>query len=200
MEEREGERRVKKTRKADKPLKFLSPEETEAFFRVIPSSNKRDTAIFRLIYHRGLRASEVATLQMSDWSDETERLQVRRKKGSISAPFRVTAIEARVLRSWIRERGTAAGPLFPSRKHSPISRYQIFRLMQDYCRRANIPAERSHPHCFKHSCGTHLLERLGDITLVQDWLGHRDIKSTMVYAKVVNASRERATNQMRDWR
>jgi site-specific recombinase XerD len=51
----------------------------------------------------------------------------------------------------------------------------------------------------KHSCGTHLLEKLGDITLVQDWLGHKDIKSTMEYAKVVNPSRERAAKRLRDW-
>jgi len=51
-----------------------------------------------------------------------------------------------------------------------------------------FPADKRHPHALKHSCGTHLLEKLGDITLVQDWLGHKDIKSTMEYAKVVNPS------------
>ena len=71
--------------------------------------------------------------------------------------------------------------------------------MRGYCRRAKIPAERSHPHALKHSCGTHLLEKLGDITLVQDWLGHKVIKSTMEYAKVVNPSREKAAERLRDW-
>jgi site-specific recombinase XerD len=189
---------AQKKRKVEKPLQFLSPEETEAFFRVI--SDTRDKAVFRLIYHRGLRASEIAALQLSDWSDETERLMVRRKKGSISAPFRLTAVESRVLRAWVRIRGVAAGPLFGSRKHSALSRFQVFRLMQRYCRRANIPAERSHPHALKHTCATHLLEKLGDITLVQDWLGHKDLKSTAIYAKVVNPSREKATLQLRDWK
>jgi site-specific recombinase XerD len=186
-----------KQRQTDKPLQFLSPEEIEALFRVIAST--RDKAIFRLMYHRGLRASEIGLMQLSDWSPETERLLVRRLKGSISAPFKLTSIEARVLRAWVRVRGTAAGPMFCSRKHSPVSRRQVYRLMSGYCRRANIPPERAHPHVLKHSCATHLLEKLGDITIVQDWLGHRDIKSTMQYAKVVNPSRERATEKMRDW-
>jgi site-specific recombinase XerD len=188
---------AKKVRKPDKPLKFLSHEETAALFQVI--TRARDKAIFRLLYHRGLRASEVGRIQISDWSPETERLMVRRRKGSVSAPFRLTAIESRVLRAWIRERGTAAGPMFLSRKHSPITRQQIYTLMRDYCQRANIPAERAHPHALKHSCGTHLLEKLGDITVVQDHLGHRDIRSTMIYAKLVSPTRERAAEQLRDW-
>jgi hypothetical protein len=35
--------------------------------------------------------------------------------------------------------------------------------------------------------------------LVQDWLGHVDIKSTLEYAKVVNTARERASERLRDW-
>ena len=184
-------------RKQDAPLKYLSDDEIEALFKVIPTV--RNKALFRLIYHRGLRASEPGLLQMSDWFPETERLMVRRLKGSVSAPFRLTSIEARHLRAWIRERGSAAGPIFTSREHGPISRRQVWQLMHDYSKRAGIAIERAHPHALKHSCGTHVLEKLGDITLVQDWLGHKDIKSTAIYAKVVNPSREKAADRLRDW-
>jgi type 1 fimbriae regulatory protein FimB len=187
----------KKQRKVEKPLKFLSHEEIEALFRVITSP--RDRAMFRIIYHRGLRASEAGQIKISDWSPETERLMVRRRKGSISAPFKLTAIESRAIRAWLKIRGTAAGPMFLSRKHSGISRYQVHELMRAYCQRAKIPAERSHPHCLKHSCGTHVLEKLGDITVVQDWLGHKDIRSTRIYAQVVNSTREKAADKLRDW-
>jgi site-specific recombinase XerD len=185
-------------RKADEGLKFLTEEEVESLFRVITST--RDKALFRLIYHRGLRASEPGLLQMHDWSPDTERLTVRRKKGSVTAPFRLTSIESRALRAYLRERGSAPGPMFLSRKHSAISRDRIHEMMAEYCHKAGIPAALSHPHALKHSCGTHVLEKLGDITLVQDHLGHKDIRSTMVYAKVVNPSRERASERLRDWK
>lgn len=188
----------KKKRKRDQGIKYLTEEEIEALFAVI--KDIRDKAIFRLIYHRGLRASEPGTLLLSDWHPETERLTCRRKKGSITAPFRLTAVEANALRAWIRKRGEMPGPLFPSRKHSPISRDQVYELMKRYCARAGIAKERSHPHALKHSCGTHVLRRLKDITQVQDHLGHKDIKSTMVYARVVNPTRDQAAEALRSWK
>jgi len=176
----------------------VTEEEIEALFSVI--KDVRDRALFRLIYHRGLRASEPGLLQLHDWHPETERLTVHRLKGSITAPFRLTSIESNALRAWIRKRGTAAGPIFTSRNHKPISRDRVHELMHSYCGKAGLPAEKSHPHCLKHSCGTHVLAKLGDITLVQDHLGHADIRSTMEYARVVNPSRERAAAQLRDWK
>lgn len=192
------DRKPKKKRKLDQGIKYLTEEEIEAFFSVIKDT--RDKALFRLIYHRGLRASEPGILQLSDWHVETERLTCRRKKGSITAPFRLTAVEANALRAWIRKRGTVPGPLFPSRKHSPISRYQVHELMRRYCLKAGVAIERSHPHALKHACGTHVLRRLKDITQVQDHLGHKDIKSTMVYARVVNPTRDQAAAELRNWK
>jgi len=185
-------------RKRDEGIKYLTEEEIEAFFAVI--KDVRDKALFRIIYHRGMRASEPGSLQLHDWHAETERLTVRRLKGSITAPFRVTAVEANALRAWIRKRGTAAGPLFPSRNHSPISRDRVHELMQEYCQKAGIPPEKSHPHALKHSCGTHVLAKTGDVTVVQDHLGHADIRSTMEYAKVVNPTRDKAAALLRDWK
>jgi integrase len=40
-------------------------------------------------------------------------------------------------------------------------------------------------HACRHTCGTRLLEATGNIVLVRDWLGHADIKTTMIYAKLV---------------
>ena len=90
---------------------------------------------------------------------------MHRLKGSITAPFRLTSIESNALRAWIRKRGTAAGPIFLSRNHKPISSDRVNELMHAFSAKAGLPAEKSHPHALKHSCGTHVLAKLGDITL-----------------------------------
>ena len=76
-------------------IRYLTRGEIEAFFREIKSV--RDRAIFRLTYHRGLRASEVALLQLGDWDQREGVLLVHRLKGSKSAPYTLLPVEATAL-------------------------------------------------------------------------------------------------------
>lgn len=188
---------VTKTLRASAPIKYLTEEEIARLFIAIQSW--RDTAIFRLAYHRGLRASEIGMLQLADFSDRSGRIYIRRLKGSNAAEFRLVAAELSSLRRWISERGTWPGPLFPSRQSSGISRFRLDQLMKQYCAAARIPAEKAHMHALKHSCGTHLSAREGDITLIQDHLGHRNIQNTMIYVGITNKKRDEMAERLQKW-
>jgi site-specific recombinase XerC len=131
-----------------------------------------------VVYHRGLRASEPGKLDLKDYRVQEGRLYVHRLKGSVSAEFKLTDVENGALRAWLRVRGLAPGPLFCSRNHRAIGRRRLDELMKQYCRLARVPEEKAHMHALKHSCGTHVAELLGgDVTAVQDHLGHADIRS-----------------------
>ncbi len=54
-----------------------------------------------------------------------------------------------------------------------------------------------HPHALKHSIGTHLIGKL-PVMAVRDWLGHKDIKSTMVYTQFRSLDRDKASRQIYD--
>jgi site-specific recombinase XerD len=194
---KQAKKRAKKRRTAHseqngplkrKALKYFTEAEIQAFFRVLKSA--RDKAMFRVIYLKALRASEVGMLRMTDYHQREGRLYVRRLKGSLPGEFRLHRQEAAFLRAWVRERGNQPGPLFMSRNHRAISRRQLDRLVKHYGALAGIPFEKCHAHSFKHSRGTHLLAKERDITLVQDQLGHANIQNTMIYAQVGNAARE----------
>ena len=183
--------------------KYLISEEKDALFRAIDSP--RDRAIFRLAYHHGLRASEIGLIQLKDWrrgtSLEMDRLFLRRLKGSIGGETILVNAAATALRAWLRIRGSAPGPIFTSRNHQPISRRRLDELMKRYCKLAGVPAEKSHFHALKHTCGTLLLSiQHESIVDVQKHLGHADIRNTMIYAQLTDeANRERA-ERLRDWR
>jgi site-specific recombinase XerD len=187
---------MREPRKSAAP-KHLEIDEIERLFSVI--TDLRDRAMFRLAYHRGLRASELGVMLLSDYRPHSGRLMVRRLKGSNSGEYLLCRVEESSLRAWIRERGAAAGPMFPSRQRGPITRRRLDQLMKRYCAAAGIPAERAHMHALKHSCGSHLVEQGEDILVIQDHLGHRNVQNTMIYLHTTKKARDSAGERLRDW-
>ena len=179
---------------------FLTAEETAALFAaVVAGRNVRDVALFEVAYHRGLRASEVGLLQLNHLRLAHRRLFVTRLKGGRSGEFPLTDREVRALRAWVKERGSTPGPLFPSRNSRPISRRRLDELMKEYGTAAQLPEAKRHFHCLRHSCATDLVERDVDIVLIQDHLGHADIRNTQIYARVSERKRRQIGELLKDW-
>jgi type 1 fimbriae regulatory protein FimB len=185
-------------RKPAQQLKYLTGEEIERLFAAIASV--RDRAIFRVGYHRGLRAREVGLLTLANWRRSAERLYVTRLKGSISGEFGLTRIETTALKAWAKVRGDRPGALFPSRLGRPISQQMLDVLVKRYGALASIPREKCMWKSLRHSCGTAMLERGRDIAEVKDHLGHVEISNTMIYAQVTNKHRDRVATEMKEWK
>ena len=164
---------------------FFTVKEIEALFSVIRSP--RDRAIFRVVSGRGLRGCEVGQLQFSDWNDQDGVLRVRRAKNSISMTYRLPPAEAAALRAWLRIRGRAPGPLFPSQKPRAgglgINRSQIFRLLQKYCSAAAIAPEKAHTFSLRHACGVQIRAAGGSVDAIRERLGHRAPQSALKYVR-----------------
>jgi type 1 fimbriae regulatory protein FimB len=190
-ESKPGKSRARKYSAQD--VQYLNEEELAALFRAIHSA--MHVALFEVSFHRGLRASEVGLLQLSDLRLPVRRLYVRRLKGGHSGEYPLTEREVKALRRWLAVRGTAPGPLFPSRQGGPISRTRLHQLMGLYGARAGLPECRRHFHCLRHTAGTMLSEET-DVVDVKDHLGHKDIRSTMKYVVVRSKRRNELGERM----
>jgi integrase/recombinase XerC len=187
-------------------------------FRVHDSLSARDKAIMELFYSSGLRLSELVGLQMTD-IDLADRIVRVVGKGSKTRAVPIGRFAIDALKKWLVERGALvravkrdededeaqdAAAVFIGRSGRRLSVRAVQLRVGMWARRQGL-AVHVHPHMFRHSFATHLLESSSDLRGVQELLGHADIGTTQVYthldfqhlAKVYDASHPRARRRQR---
>jgi len=162
----------------------------------------RDKAIMELFYSSGLRLAELLGLDLVDLDlrDRTVRVLGKGRKVRI-VPVGRQAIEA--LTRWLAERATLAAvdetAVFVGVNGRRLGPRIVQRRIARWARLQGLP-EHVHPHLFRHSFASHLLESSGDLRAVQELLGHANISTTQVYthldfqhlARIYDASHPRA--------
>lgn len=143
----------------------------------------RDRAILELLYSSGLRLAELTGLDLIDIDLADGTVAVTGKGGK----DRIVPIgrHARAaLREWLKQRSLLAGAdeqgVFVSQRGGRLSARSV-QARVDYWGRRQGMDTRIHPHLFRHSFATHLLESSHDLRGVQELLGHSNISSTQIY-------------------
>lgn len=172
-----------------KEIEFLTLEEIKKIIDC--ADNIRDKTIIWLMFSKGLRASEISLIKITDIDLEKRRIFIRRLKNSISNILPLTDEDIYYLKKYLKKRKSNSEYLFVSNRGKPLFRISIFLIFRKLCKKANIPIEKAHPHILKHSCAIYLLEKTGDIKFVQDVLGHKNIQNTVIYARYINKERDK---------
>ncbi|HTW37805.1 MAG TPA: tyrosine recombinase XerC [Steroidobacteraceae bacterium] len=184
--------------------KTLDPDQMAQLLE-LPGSGPfvaRDKAMMELFYSSGLRLSELTQLDSSDLDlkDRTVRVLGKGRKVRIVPVGRVAA---QALLAWLRERSGVArsdtAALFVGRSGRRLGPRAVQMRIAHWARRLGLPLH-VHPHVFRHSFASHLLESSGNLRGVQELLGHADISTTQIYthldfqhlARIYDASHPRA--------
>ncbi len=174
----------------------LSFEEIEQILNAAdpasPTATKfiwRDRAILETLYATGMRVSELTGLTQSNILEDQQLVRVFGK----GSKERLVPIGEFALK-WINEYKKRVRNVLAQGKRSndavflnfrggPISRVSVWQIVSDYTHKAGIKKE-IHPHTFRHSFATHLLEGGADLRSVQEMLGHADISTTQIYTHI----------------
>lgn len=141
----------------------------------------RDYAMLLLAFRHGLRVSELVSVRTSDVDLDSGRLWVKRVKDGLSTNQPLQGDELRAVRGYLRTRTDNLPWLFLSSQGGQMTRQNMNYLIKQAGAKAGLG--HVHPHMLRHSCGHVLADKGTDTRLLQDWLGHRDIRHTAHYTR-----------------
>jgi site-specific recombinase XerD len=150
------------------------------------------------LYGAGLRVGEVVGLRVADVDSRRMLIRVCHGKGDKDRYVKLSPRLLEALREHYRHRRPRHW-LFPRPAsvvpEQPVQRNGVLKMVQRTARRAGIDKGVG-PHTLRHSYATHLLDAGCDLRTIQVLLGHRSIKTTVVYMHVSQAKIDAAPSPL----
>lgn len=173
---------------------YLEEKEVEKLLSAPGPEDKfslRDRAILETLYSTAMRVGELAglKLQQVDLLGGVAKVVGKGRKERL-CPLGSFAVKA--IREYLKERKELINKgasskvdygLFLSARGKNLTERDIHRIVKKYARRA-LSQRNVSPHTLRHSCATHMLNRGGDLRLVQELLGHESLSTTQIYTHI----------------
>ena len=178
-----------KPRQESAEREYLSVEELGKLMETNPTDHTRKTFLFGCF--TGLRHSDIVTLQWEDIKRTEEGLIIRKKQQKtenvVEIPMNKAAISLLPTR---KEKGLIFGDKF-----TQVHRNKIIKR---WVKSVGIDKHITF-HCSRHTFATLLISKGADLYVVSKLLGHTNIETTQIYAKVVDESRRKAVDLLPDF-
>ncbi|NNM58909.1 MAG: tyrosine-type recombinase/integrase [Legionellales bacterium] len=142
----------------------------------------RDDMLILIMFRHALRASEIACLKWEQVDLAEGIIHVTRLKNGNPSSHPLRGVEIRGLRKLAREYDNSIY-VFVSERKAPLTTRSIHHIIS----RAGQHAELNlsvHPHMLRHSTGFHLANKGTDTRSIQGYMGHANIKNTVIYTEL----------------
>lgn len=156
----------------------------------------RDLAIVTLLLGTGIRVSECVGLDIGDIDFRNNGIKIIRKGGSESIVYFGGEVE-KALKDWIEQRKSVIpqegeeNALFYSTQRHRMGVQAVENMVKKYARQITT-AKKITPHKLRSTYGTALYQETGDIYLVADVLGHKDVNTTKKHYAAMDDQRRRS--------
>ena len=164
-------------------------------------TKNRDLAILTLLLGTGIRVSECVGLDLTDVDFKNNGIKVTRKGGNEMVVYFGEEVE-NALKMYIYTTRKSAAPLpghenalFLSTQRRRIGVQAVENMVKKYARQIT-PNKKITPHKLRSTYGTALYKETGDIYLVADVLGHKDVNTTKKHYAAIDENRRRQAAQV----
>ena len=202
--------KVPSKKEKDSDIRNAMTEEETSIIIKLPSPRDtygyRDRAVMTMLYATGCRGQELCDLKVGDISfKEDGKASVKLTgKGSKTRRVRISEKAASILKSFLKRRGMSNQPdqfVFVTQRRCQMTVNCLEKIIAKYASIAkeNHPDMFKHnvtPHVFRHSTATHMINHGVPLPVIQRFLGHEQISTTLKYAKFNQSSLDAA---LLDW-
>ena len=181
-------------KKHEKPvIPFLTEEELKALLAQPDPSTRhglRDLTLLSLLYDSGARVQEITDLKLKDIRLTNPAMVTLTGKGRKARQVPLMKETCELLDAYIRNFNLNSepltSPLFFNQKGQALSRYGITYILKKYVSQAELDSDtrKISPHVLRHTKAMHLLRAGVNMIYIRDFLGHVDISTTEVYARI----------------
>jgi integrase/recombinase XerD len=140
-----------------------------------------DRAAFYVMWQGGLRVGEVEELRLEDLDLPARKLMVRQGKGRRDRAIFLADSAVSALRDYLSVRGPGPSDHVLLYRAEPVEKDLIRSRIKYAGERVGVKVS---PHMLRHTFGTQLVNAGCPVTSIQKLLGHRDLSSTLIYARV----------------
>jgi len=208
----------KKTEK--KVLEHLSPQAIKLILEQPDKSSakgRRDLTLLSVLYDTGARVQELIDIKIMDIRLDSPSIISLNGKGNKVRRVPLMKNTANLIQKYLAENDLNINwknqyPLFSNSQQNKLTKEGVAYILDKYVNmaRAISPtfAKRVSPHVLRHSKAMHLLQAGVNLILIRDFLGHVDLKTTEIYAKIDTETKRKAienaypdliTDQLPDW-
>ncbi len=208
-------------KKATKPVvEYLTPEAMKLLLDQ-PDRNhpqgRRDLTLMSVLYDTGARVQELIDIKVGDVFLSPPPIIVLTGKGNKTRRVPLMKNTGFLLQNYLVENHLNGQhkrqySLFTNRQHHPLTKEGVAYIIGKYAcaagKQSSIIPQKVKPHMFRHSKSMHLLQAGVNLIYIRDFLGHVDIKTTEIYARIDTETKRKAiekaypdliTSNLPDW-
>ena len=164
---------------------ILSAQETNGLLESI--SNTKHIVLLYVLYGSGLRLNESLSVRVEDMWWDRNQLIVRGGKGNKDRIVMLSQTLKQLLRKYFDEYMPQQWLFEGQDRMTQYSERSVQKVVKNAVNKAGITKKVS-PHTLRHCFATHLLDSGVQLPYIQALLGHKDVKTTMIYTHVTTQS------------